>query len=73
MDYVFPLSSQESYVTPEDDLRLVGELITVIGAIVILILEVRKALFTSESLCEMREDGFPSILNTVVLGENGTH
>nr|XP_028568260.1 transient receptor potential cation channel subfamily V member 6 isoform X2 [Podarcis muralis] len=31
---------QESYVTPEDDLRLVGELITVIGAIVILILEI---------------------------------
>ncbi|XP_074839728.1 transient receptor potential cation channel subfamily V member 6-like isoform X3 [Carettochelys insculpta] len=31
---------QESYVTPEDNLRLVGELITVIGAIVILILEI---------------------------------
>ncbi|XP_062985086.1 transient receptor potential cation channel subfamily V member 6-like [Elgaria multicarinata webbii] len=31
---------QESYVSPEDDLRLVGELITVIGAIVILILEI---------------------------------
>uniref|UniRef100_A0A8D0BMH7 Ion transport domain-containing protein n=1 Tax=Salvator merianae TaxID=96440 RepID=A0A8D0BMH7_SALMN len=31
---------QESYLTPEDDLRLVGELITVIGAIVILILEI---------------------------------
>ncbi|XP_006271860.2 transient receptor potential cation channel subfamily V member 6 isoform X1 [Alligator mississippiensis] len=31
---------QESYVTPEDDVRLVGELITVIGAIVILILEI---------------------------------
>ncbi|XP_054859047.1 transient receptor potential cation channel subfamily V member 6-like [Eublepharis macularius] len=31
---------QESYITPEDDLRLVGELITVIGAIVILILEI---------------------------------
>ncbi|XP_075759207.1 transient receptor potential cation channel subfamily V member 6-like isoform X3 [Pelodiscus sinensis] len=31
---------QESYVTPEDNLRLVGELITVIGAMVILILEI---------------------------------
>nr|XP_020667180.1 transient receptor potential cation channel subfamily V member 6-like [Pogona vitticeps] len=31
---------QEAYLTPEDDLRLVGELITVIGAIVILILEI---------------------------------
>uniref|UniRef100_A0A8C0IQW5 Ion transport domain-containing protein n=1 Tax=Chelonoidis abingdonii TaxID=106734 RepID=A0A8C0IQW5_CHEAB len=31
---------QESYVTLEDSLRLVGELITVIGAIVILILEI---------------------------------
>uniref|UniRef100_A0A8C4Y4B7 Ion transport domain-containing protein n=1 Tax=Gopherus evgoodei TaxID=1825980 RepID=A0A8C4Y4B7_9SAUR len=31
---------QESYVTPEDSLRLVGELITVIGAIIILILEI---------------------------------
>ncbi|XP_024072217.1 transient receptor potential cation channel subfamily V member 6-like [Terrapene carolina triunguis] len=31
---------QESYATPEDNLRLVGELITVIGAIVILILEI---------------------------------
>ncbi|KAJ6653620.1 hypothetical protein lerEdw1_009054, partial [Lerista edwardsae] len=31
---------QESYLTPEDDLRLVGELITVIGAIVMLILEI---------------------------------
>jgi len=33
---------QESYVTYEDELRLVGELITVIGAVVILILEVRE-------------------------------
>ncbi|XP_042665549.1 transient receptor potential cation channel subfamily V member 6 [Centrocercus urophasianus] len=31
---------QESYVTYEDELRLVGELITVIGAVVILILEI---------------------------------
>ncbi|XP_064884983.1 transient receptor potential cation channel subfamily V member 6 isoform X4 [Columba livia] len=31
---------QESYVTYEDELRLVGELITVVGAIVILILEI---------------------------------
>ncbi|KAF7241227.1 Transient receptor potential cation channel subfamily V member 6 [Varanus komodoensis] len=31
---------QESYLTPQDDLRLVGELITVIGALVILILEI---------------------------------
>ncbi|XP_053896914.1 transient receptor potential cation channel subfamily V member 6-like isoform X2 [Malaclemys terrapin pileata] len=31
---------QESYASPEDNLRLVGELITVIGAIVILILEI---------------------------------
>ncbi|KAL8202728.1 UNVERIFIED_CONTAM: Transient receptor putative cation channel subfamily V member 6, partial [Gekko kuhli] len=31
---------QESYITPEDNIRLVGELITVIGAIVILILEI---------------------------------
>ncbi|XP_077777633.1 transient receptor potential cation channel subfamily V member 6 isoform X3 [Podarcis muralis] len=35
-----PVNELESYVTPEDDLRLVGELITVIGAIVILILEI---------------------------------
>ncbi|XP_060092931.1 transient receptor potential cation channel subfamily V member 6-like [Heteronotia binoei] len=33
-------SLQESYATPEDDIRLVGELITVIGAIVILVLEI---------------------------------
>ncbi|NXW50525.1 TRPV5 protein, partial [Nyctiprogne leucopyga] len=31
---------QESYITYEDELRLVGELITVIGAVVILILEI---------------------------------
>ncbi|XP_068812425.1 transient receptor potential cation channel subfamily V member 6 isoform X3 [Struthio camelus] len=31
---------QESYLTYEDELRLVGELITVIGAVVILILEI---------------------------------
>ncbi|OXB71816.1 UNVERIFIED_CONTAM: hypothetical protein H355_002785 [Colinus virginianus] len=31
---------QESYVTYEDELRLVGELITVIGAVVILVLEI---------------------------------
>ncbi|NXN66712.1 TRPV5 protein, partial [Himantopus himantopus] len=31
---------QESYMTYEDELRLVGELITVIGAVVILILEI---------------------------------
>ncbi|KAH0628528.1 hypothetical protein JD844_009839 [Phrynosoma platyrhinos] len=35
-----PVNELESYLTPEDDLRLVGELITVIGAIVILILEI---------------------------------
>uniref|UniRef100_A0A8C9FCK3 Transient receptor potential cation channel subfamily V member 6 n=1 Tax=Pavo cristatus TaxID=9049 RepID=A0A8C9FCK3_PAVCR len=33
---------QESYITYEDELRLVGELITVFGAVVILILEVRE-------------------------------
>ncbi|KAM6211135.1 LOW QUALITY PROTEIN: transient receptor potential cation channel subfamily V member 5-like [Sarcoramphus papa] len=31
---------QETYVTPEDNLRLVGELVTVTGAIIILILEI---------------------------------
>lgn len=31
---------QESYVTHEDSLRLVGELISVLGAFVILLLEV---------------------------------
>nr|XP_056704769.1 transient receptor potential cation channel subfamily V member 6-like [Euleptes europaea] len=30
----------ESYITPEDDIRLVGELITVIGAVLILVLEI---------------------------------
>ncbi|NXC12347.1 TRPV5 protein, partial [Corythaeola cristata] len=35
--FFFP---QESYITYEDELRLVGELITVIGAVVILILEI---------------------------------
>ncbi|KAJ7335363.1 hypothetical protein JRQ81_013304 [Phrynocephalus forsythii] len=42
---------QEAYLTPEDDLRLVGELITVIGAIVILILEVREVTFPSSVFC----------------------
>ena len=32
---------QEAYVTPEDDIRLVGELVTVIGAVIILLAEVR--------------------------------
>nr|XP_054511221.1 transient receptor potential cation channel subfamily V member 6 isoform X3 [Pan troglodytes] len=31
---------QEAYVTPKDDIRLVGELVTVIGAIIILLVEV---------------------------------
>ncbi|XP_071670995.1 transient receptor potential cation channel subfamily V member 6-like isoform X3 [Patagioenas fasciata] len=35
-----PVKELESYVTYEDELRLVGELITVVGAIVILILEI---------------------------------
>ncbi|XP_027755573.1 transient receptor potential cation channel subfamily V member 6-like isoform X2 [Empidonax traillii] len=35
-----PVKELESYVTYEDELRLVGELITVIGAVVILILEI---------------------------------
>ena len=33
---------QESYVTPEDDIRLVGELVSVIGAVIILLAEVRR-------------------------------
>ncbi|XP_061310261.1 transient receptor potential cation channel subfamily V member 6-like isoform X3 [Pezoporus flaviventris] len=35
-----PVKELESYMTYEDELRLVGELITVIGAVVILILEI---------------------------------
>ncbi|XP_035171546.1 transient receptor potential cation channel subfamily V member 6-like isoform X5 [Oxyura jamaicensis] len=35
-----PVKELESYITYEDELRLVGELITVIGAVVILILEI---------------------------------
>ncbi|XP_025968684.1 transient receptor potential cation channel subfamily V member 6-like isoform X3 [Dromaius novaehollandiae] len=35
-----PVKELESYLTYEDELRLVGELITVIGAVVILILEI---------------------------------
>ncbi|XP_072633618.1 transient receptor potential cation channel subfamily V member 6 isoform X2 [Canis lupus baileyi] len=31
---------QEAYVTPEDDIRLVGELVTVIGAVIILLAEI---------------------------------
>nr|6BOA_A Chain A, Transient receptor potential cation channel subfamily V member 6 [Homo sapiens]6BOA_B Chain B, Transient receptor potential cation channel subfamily V member 6 [Homo sapiens]6BOA_C Chain C, Transient receptor potential cation channel subfamily V member 6 [Homo sapiens]6BOA_D Chain D, Transient receptor potential cation channel subfamily V member 6 [Homo sapiens] len=31
---------QEAYMTPKDDIRLVGELVTVIGAIIILLVEV---------------------------------
>lgn len=31
---------QEAYVTPEDDIRLVGELVTVIGAMIILLIEI---------------------------------
>ncbi|VTJ59542.1 Hypothetical predicted protein [Marmota monax] len=31
---------QEAYVTPKDDLRLVGELVTVIGAVIILLVEI---------------------------------
>ncbi|XP_047416681.1 transient receptor potential cation channel subfamily V member 6 [Sciurus carolinensis] len=31
---------QESYVTPKDDLRLVGELVTIIGAVIILLVEI---------------------------------
>lgn len=38
---IFPLSAfQESYVTHEDNLRLAGEVISVLGAFVILVLEV---------------------------------
>lgn len=38
---MFPLSvPQESYVTHEDNLRLAGEIISVLGAFVILLLEV---------------------------------
>ncbi|XP_068038921.1 transient receptor potential cation channel subfamily V member 6-like isoform X4 [Anomalospiza imberbis] len=37
---LFLWHSQESYVAYEDELRLVGELITVIGAVVILVLEI---------------------------------
>lgn len=33
---------QEAYVTPEDDIRLVGELVSVIGAVIILLAEVRR-------------------------------
>lgn len=29
-------------MTPEDDIRLVGELVTVIGAVIILLAEVRR-------------------------------
>ena len=32
---------QEAYVSPQDDLRVVGELVTVIGAVLILLAEVR--------------------------------
>ncbi|XP_075618980.1 transient receptor potential cation channel subfamily V member 6 isoform X3 [Balearica regulorum gibbericeps] len=35
-----PVKELESYMTYEDELRLVGELITIIGAVVILILEI---------------------------------
>ncbi|XP_069853030.1 transient receptor potential cation channel subfamily V member 6 isoform X3 [Dipodomys merriami] len=31
---------QEAYVTPKDDLRLVGELVTIIGAVIILLVEI---------------------------------
>lgn len=35
------LLPQEAYVTQQDKIRLVGELVTVIGAVIILLLEVR--------------------------------
>ena len=41
LSFLFPLSlPQESYVTHADHLRLVGEIISVLGAVVILLLEV---------------------------------
>lgn len=35
------LSLQEAYVTQQDKIRLVGELVTITGAVIILLLEVR--------------------------------
>uniref|UniRef100_A0A8C1VAD3 Transient receptor potential cation channel, subfamily V, member 6 n=1 Tax=Cyprinus carpio TaxID=7962 RepID=A0A8C1VAD3_CYPCA len=43
--------SLESYQTYKDHLRLVGEIISVIGAIVILLIEVGKIFLTLETLC----------------------
>ena len=31
---------QEAYVTPKDDLRLVGELVSIVGAVIILLVEI---------------------------------
>lgn len=37
-----PFPPQEAYVSPEDNIRLVGELVTVMGAVIILLAEVRS-------------------------------
>lgn len=44
----FSFPSQESYVTYEDHVRLIGEIISVFGALVILLLEVRSISCTKE-------------------------
>ena len=38
-------------MTPKDDIRLVGELVTVIGAIIILLVEVRCGWTLGEAVC----------------------
>lgn len=50
------LPHQEAYVTPKDDIRLVGELVTVIGAIIILLVEVRCGWNLGEAVCPRNPD-----------------
>lgn len=38
-------------MTPEDDIRLVGELVTVIGAMIILLIEVSCGQDEGEAIC----------------------